>query len=82
MSDVEGLTKELDDAKRAKSSLERKVNKIKSDSEKEIKALKEEIAKLKEENSKAQADEALKKELDSLKKEFAALKAQVNTKAK
>ena len=82
MGDIEGLTKELDDAKRAKSSLERKVNKIKSDSEKEIKALKEEVAKLKEENSKAQADEALKKELDSLKKEFAALKAQVNTKAK
>ena len=82
MGDIEGLTKELDDAKKAKSSLERKVNKIKSDSEKEIKALKEEVAKLKEENSKAQADEDLKKELDALKKEFAALKTQVNTKAK
>ena len=81
MGDIEGLTKELDDAKKAKSSLERKVNKIKSDSEKEIKVLKEEIAKLKEENKPAN-DEALKKELDALKKEFAALKTQVNTKAK
>ena len=81
MGDIEGLTKELDDAKKAKSSLERKVNKIKSDSEKEIKALKEEVAKLKEEN-KPVNDEALKKELDALKKEFAALKTQVNTKAK
>ena len=81
MGDIEGLTKELDDTKKAKSSLERKVNKIKSDSEKEIKVLKEEIAKLKEENKPAN-DEALKKELDALKKEFAALKTQVNTKAK
>ena len=80
MGEVEGLTKGLDDAKKAKTSLDRKVNKIKSDSEKEIKALKEEVAKLKEENAKAEVDAALKKEIEEMKKELAALKAQVKAK--
>lgn len=76
MSEVEGLTKKFDDEKRAKTSLERKVTKIKTDSEKEIKALKEEVEKLKEENAKkkVEADEAVKKEIEELKKEIAALK--------
>lgn len=76
MSEVEGLNKEFDDEKRAKTSLERKVTKIKTDSEKEIKALKEEVEKLKEENAKkkVEADEAVKKEIEELKKEIAALK--------
>lgn len=76
MSEVEGLTKKFDDEKRAKTSLERKVTKIKTDSEKEIKALKEEVEKLKEENEKKklEANEAVKKEIEELKKEIAALK--------
>lgn len=75
-SEVEGLTKKFDDEKRAKTNLERKVTKIKTDSEKEIKALKEEVEKLKEENAKkrVEADEAIKKEIEELKKEIAALK--------
>lgn len=75
-SEVEGLTKKFDDEKRAKTNLERKVTKIKTDSEKEIKALKEEVEKLKEENAKkkVEADEAVKKEIEELKKEIAALK--------
>ena len=80
MGEVEGLTKGLDDAKKAKTSLDRKVNKIKSDSEKEIKALKEEVAKLKEEKAKVEVDAALKKEIEEMKKELAALKAQVKAK--
>lgn len=73
---VEGLTKDFDIEKKAKSSLERKVTRIKTDSEKEIKALKEEVEKLKEESAKKklEADESLKKEIEELKKEIAALK--------
>ena len=73
---VEGLTKDFDTEKKAKSSLERKVTRIKTDSEKEIKALKEEVEKLKEESAKKklEADESLKKEIEELKKEIAALK--------
>lgn len=80
--EVEGLTKGLDDAKKSKTSLDRKVNKIKSDSEKEIKALKDEVAKLKAEkaNAKAEADAGLKKEIEEMKKELAALKKEVNKK--
>lgn len=80
LSEVEDLTKGLDNEKKAKSSLERKVTRIKNESEKEIKALKEEVAKLKEENSKAEVDAALKKEIEEMKKELAALKAQVKAK--
>ena len=73
---VEGLTKDFDTEKKAKSSLERKVTRIKTDSEKEIKALKEEVEKLKEEGAKKklEAEESLKKEIEELKKEIAALK--------
>lgn len=80
LSEVEDLTKGLDDEKKAKSSLERKVTRIKNESEKEIKALKEEVAKLKEENAKVEVDAALKKEIEEMKKELAALKAQVKAK--
>jgi len=80
LSEVEDLTKGLDNEKKAKSSLERKVTRIKNESEKEIKALKEEVAKLKEENAKAEVDAALKKEIEEMKKELAALKAQVKAK--
>lgn len=80
MGEIEGLTKGLDNEKKAKSSLERKVTRIKNESEKEIKALKEEVAKLKEENAKAEVDAALKKEIEEMKKELAALKAQVKAK--
>lgn len=77
MAEVQGLSKEFDDEKRAKSSLERKVTKIKNDSEKEIKVLKDEIAQLKEENQKVKADESLKKEIEELKKELTLLKNEV-----
>ena len=80
LSEVEDLTKGLDDEKKAKSSLERKVTRIKNESEKEIKALKEEVAKLKEEKAKVEVDAALKKEIEEMKKELAALKAQVKAK--
>ena len=80
LSEVEDITKGLDDEKKAKSSLERKVTRIKNESEKEIKALKEEVAKLKEENAKVEVDAALKKEIEEMKKELAALKAQVKAK--
>ena len=80
LSEVEDLTKGLDNEKKAKSSLERKVTRIKNESEREIKAFKEEVAKLKEENSKAEVDAALKKEIEEMKKELAALKAQVKEK--
>ena len=80
LSEVEDLTKGLDDEKKAQSSLERKVTRIKNESEKEIKALKEEVAKLKEENAKVEVDAALKKEIEEMKKELAALKAQVKVK--
>lgn len=80
LSEVEDLTKGLDNEKKAKSSLERKVTRIKNESEKEIKALKEEVAKLKEEKAKVEVDAALKKEIEEMKKELAALKAQVKAK--
>ena len=80
LSEVEDLTKGLDNEKKAKSSLERKVTRIKNESEREINAFKEEVAKLKEENSKAEVDAALKKEIEEMKKELAALKAQVKEK--
>ena len=77
MTEVQELSKEFADEKKSKSSLERKVTKIKNDSEKEIKALKDEIAQLKEENQKVKADESLKKEIEELKKELNLLKNEV-----
>ena len=74
MTEVQELSKEFADEKKAKSSLERKITKIKTDSEKEIKALKDEITQLKEENQKVKEDESLKKEIEELKKELTVLK--------
>ncbi|WP_019139388.1 hypothetical protein [Peptoniphilus timonensis] len=74
MTEVQELSKEFADEKKAKSSLERKITKIKTDSEKEIKALKDEITQLKEENQKVKEDESLKKEIEELRKELTLLK--------